>query len=258
MFLIKSHLEGTTFTIRLHENQAGIPVDIDVKNYNLKATSASVLTKFPIGTTFIVTNITWGSVEGVIVGSIRPLFYENTIYALSLSSDTTPTNADVEYMIDWMISHPDYRCEKAKEYAAKFTESGYKVDVESKCKSYKEDTTGTLRDRIIRTYPCPSETEIGFHVEPEVWYLLVRNIMKGENTLIIGPTGTGKTELISHVVKAMGKFLKTVDMGTVQDAQSALLGVHRLNKEGHSEFDYAPFVDYVQQPGIVLLDEINR
>lgn len=258
MFLIKTHLEGTTFTIRLQNNQTGIPVDVDINTYNLKAASASVLTKFPIGTTFIVSDISWGSIEGVISGSIRPLFYGETIFALSLSADTTPTNADVEYLIDWMIAHPDYRCEKAKHYAAKFIEVGYKVDVETKCKSYTEDESGTLRDRIIRTYPCPSESEIGFHIEPEVWYLLVRNIMKGENTLIIGPTGTGKTELISHVSKAMGKVLQTVDMGTVQDAQSALLGVHRLNKDGHSEFDYAPFVDYVQKPGIVLLDEINR
>jgi len=47
-------------------------------------------------------------------------------------------------------------------------------------------------------------------------------------------------------------------MGTVQDAQSALLGVHRLNKDGHSIFDPAPFVSHIQQPGILLLDEMNR
>ena len=48
------------------------------------------------------------------------------------------------------------------------------------------------------------------------------------------------------------------DMGTVQDAQSALLGVHRLNKEGHSVFEYAPFVGHIKSGGIVLLDELNR
>lgn len=56
----------------------------------------------------------------------------------------------------------------------------------------------------------------------------------------------------------MSKPLSIQDMGTVQDAQSALLGVHRLNKEGHSDFDYAPFVGHVQRDGIVLLDELNR
>jgi MoxR-like ATPase len=47
-------------------------------------------------------------------------------------------------------------------------------------------------------------------------------------------------------------------MGTVQDAQSALLGVHTLNKEGISEFKHAPFVKYIQSGGIVLADELNR
>ncbi len=52
--------------------------------------------------------------------------------------------------------------------------------------------------------------------------------------------------------------LNIQDMGTVQDAQSALLGVHRIDSHGHSEFDYAPFVEHIQTPGIVLLDEISR
>ena len=48
-------------------------------------------------------------------------------------------------------------------------------------------------------------------------------------------------------------------MGTVHDAQSALLGVHRLNEKGVSEFDQAPFISYVQKENsICLLDEISR
>jgi nitric oxide reductase NorQ protein len=47
-------------------------------------------------------------------------------------------------------------------------------------------------------------------------------------------------------------------MGTVQDAQSALLGVHTLNKDGVSEFKHAPFVSHIQSGGIVLLDELSR
>jgi len=47
-------------------------------------------------------------------------------------------------------------------------------------------------------------------------------------------------------------------MGTVHDAQSALLGVHRIGSSGTSEFDYAPFVGHIQEEGIVLLDELSR
>lgn len=258
MYLIKTSLDGAQFAIEFIKGQANThPVTIDINNHNIKG-DFKVLTKFPVGTVFAVTDIKWNEFASEIMGAVRPLFFEKTVYALSLSSDNTPTNADVEYLIDWMIGSPEYRCDGAREYATMFTEMGYTVDVETKCKEYKEDESGTLRDRIMRQYPCPSEHDIQFSIDPEVWYLLIRNIMRGENTLLIGPTGSGKTELVSHVAKAMDKILNYQDMGTVQDAQSALLGVHRLNKEGHSDFDYAPFAGHVQKDGIVLLDEINR
>lgn len=257
MYLIKTALEGTQFTIKFVANQKN-QMPVGISETTRIAGSGVILTKFPIGTHFIVSDISWGEISSNIVGSVRPMFYDDMIYAGSVASDNTPTNADVEYLMDWMISNPDYRCEGARKYAAKFIELGYSVDVEGKCKDYVEDSTGSLREQIIRKFPCPKESEIGFHVDEDVWYLLIRNIMRGENTMLIGPTGSGKTELVTHITKAMDKHLSIQDMGTVQDAQSALLGVHRLNKEGHSEFDYAPFVGHVQREGIVLLDELNR
>lgn len=257
MYLIKTALEGTQFTVKFVANQKN-QMPVGVSETTKITGSGMILTKFPIGTHFIVSDISWGEISSNIVGSVRPMFYDEMIYAGSLASDNTPTNADVEYLMDWMISNSEYRCEGARKYAAKFVELGYSVDVEGKCKDYVEDSTGTLREQIIRKFPCPKESEIGFHVDEDVWYLLVRNIMRGENTMLIGPTGSGKTELVTHITKAMDKHLSIQDMGTVQDAQSALLGVHRLNKDGHSEFDYAPFVGHVQREGIVLLDELNR
>jgi nitric oxide reductase NorQ protein len=259
MYLIKTALEGTQFTIKFIENQPNkAPVGIALENTVIKGNDAKILTRFPIGTHFIITDIQWGEMESRLQGSVRPMFYDDMIYAGMTASENTPTTGDVDYMIDWMISNTEYGCDGARKYAAKFVELGYHVDVENKCKAYTEDTSGTLRERIIRQYPCPKESEIGFHVDEDVWYLLIRNIMRGENTMLIGPTGSGKTELVTHITKAMDKHLSIQDMGTVQDAQSALLGVHRLNKEGHSEFDYAPFVGHVQREGIVLLDELNR
>jgi len=256
MYLIKTALRGTQFNIEFVDNQPNKPEAIDLSSTTFTGDS-KILTKFPIGTVFIVSEILWGEVVSKIIGAPRPVIYEETVYGNTVG-EISCTIADVNYAFEWMLMSNEIKREKALEYAAKWVEMGYLLDVEAKCKAYAEDETGTLRDRIMRLYPCPDEQSTGFHIDADVWYLLIRNIMRGENTLLVGPTGSGKTELVSHIARAMEKPLSIQDMGTVQDAQSALLGVHRLNKDGHSEFDYAPFVGHVQQEGIVLLDELNR
>ena len=139
MYLIKTALEGTQFTVKFVANQKNqMPVSISESTRILG--DAKILTKFPIGTHFIVSDISWGEIDSKIVGTVRPMFYDDMIYAGSLASDNTPTNADVEYLMDWMISNSDYRCEGARKYAAKFVELGYSVDVEGKCKDYVEDS----------------------------------------------------------------------------------------------------------------------
>jgi ABC-type multidrug transport system fused ATPase/permease subunit len=256
MYLIKTALRGTQFNIEFVDNQPNKPKAIDLSSTTFTGDS-KILTKFPIGTVFIVSEILWGEVVSKIIGAPRPVIYEETVYGNTVG-EISCTHEDVNYTFEWMLMSNEIKREKALEYAAKWVEMGYLLDVEAKCKAYAEDETGTLRDRIMRLYPCPDEQSTGFHIDADVWYLLIRNIMRGENTLLVGPTGSGKTELVSHIARAMEKPLSIQDMGTVQDAQSALLGVHRLNKDGHSEFDYAPFVGHVQQDGIVLLDELNR
>ncbi len=259
MYLVKTSLNGAQFSIQFVKGQTNsAPVTVDVDNHNLKG-DFKILTKFPVGTVFAVTDIAWGDVSSEIKGSVRPLFFEDNIYAMSvLPAENTPTNADIDYLIDWMIASPDYTEDAITSYVNIFVGYGYTIDLKAKYNAYKTDTSGTLRDQIIRMHPCPTIEKTGFYVDPELWYLLIRNVLRGENTLLIGPTGSGKTEIISLIAESMQKTLNYQDMGTVQDAQSALLGVHRLNKEGHSSFEYAPFVSYVQQPNITLLDELNR
>ena len=113
-------------------------------------------------------------------------------------------------------------------------------------------------ENFIDSLPdCPDVENTGFYIENKNWKYLVRNIMRKKPTLLIGPTGTGKTELILMACKQLGINCEVHDMGAMQDPLTDLLGCHRI-KDGSSTFDYAKFVDDVQKPGVILLDELSR
>ena len=116
-------------------------------------------------------------------------------------------------------------------------------------------TSNILKD-IKKNYKCP-DIEDGFYVHQKTWNYLVRNILKKKNTLLLGPTGTGKTDIIIRIAKLLDIELNIYDMGAMIDPLTDLLGTHRI-KDGNSVFDYAKFVSDVQKPGIILLDELSR
>lgn len=91
--------------------------------------------------------------------------------------------------------------------------------------------------------------------------ILKHNIEHCVNTMLIGPTGTGKTEVISNMADLFNLPITIFDMGTMTDPVMGLVGTHVITvKDGvtHSEFRRSRFSDVIQQPGIVLLDEISR
>ena len=130
------------------------------------------------------------------------------------------------------------------------------VDKEATVEKKEVETllSGIRKDRSLR---APTGAKDGFYVSKEDWSLLVRNIQKHVNTMIIGPTGCGKTSVVKRICDTMGKKLYTFDMGTMMDPVSSLLGVHRLEK-GESIFDYAKFTRVIKEPCVILLDELSR
>lgn len=115
-----------------------------------------------------------------------------------------------------------------------------------------------------KAYRPPTIEDDGFYVDPETWYLAVRNIKRQENTIFIGDTGTGKTELVQLISQRSGEGGEPMtycehDMSNMQDPVAGLLGVHRLKKGGVSVFEYARFTKDIQtENACILLDELNR
>lgn len=106
-------------------------------------------------------------------------------------------------------------------------------------------------------YTPPTIENEGFYIDQGQWMLIMRNIIRKQATMLTGPTGTGKTELVMLACKKLGMECNVYDMGSMLDPISGLLGTHRL-QNGGSIFDYAKFTEDIQKPGVILLDELSR
>jgi MoxR-like ATPase len=263
MILLQSFIEGTSYQIRPLSGQ-DFEKSLTRKVEDMKITaSVADFARFPLGTVFIANSFEFPETDHMHIAkdAAMPLFFGESVFPLSSVEVLGPI---VEYTVDYMLGagNETYGIDKAKAFAKACEAYGYTCDVDAKLTIPTETAPGStstgMRRSIAAKYPVPTIDEIGFQIDPDMWNLMVRNVLRGENTLLVGPTGSGKTEILSHLAKALERELHIQDMGTVQDAQSALLGVHRLNKEGVSDFDFAPFVSHIRSGGIVLLDELNR
>lgn len=194
---------------------------------------------------------------------VYPIEYDNNPFFSGVPAENQITEKLLTEFVTYNLEQG--LSEYAKRVVALYEPFGLKVDVEKMIADMTASTAAAgpslkgLMATINTDFPTPDVKSSGFHVEDDTWKLMIRNILRGENQLFIGPTGAGKTEIVKLVAEAMGKKLRVVDMGTIQDPQSALLGVHRLNKEGYSVFEYAPFAEYIQEENtIILLDELSR
>jgi AAA+ superfamily predicted ATPase len=117
----------------------------------------------------------------------------------------------------------------------------------------------SLYERLLtdKALSAPKSDVDGFFMQPNDWGILVRNVQKHINTMVLGSSGTGKTSCIKVLCERLGLKLHIFDMGSMIDPISSLLGVHRL-EDGASIFDYAKFTQVIQEPCVILLDELSR
>lgn len=91
------------------------------------------------------------------------------------------------------------------------------------------------------------------------WKYLVRSVLYGKNILMVGPTGCGKTLAAQTVAKVFNRPFFYFNMGSTQDARSALVGNTHFEKDTGTIFSESTFVKAIQTPNaVILLDEISR
>lgn len=96
-------------------------------------------------------------------------------------------------------------------------------------------------------------------VEPLLWKFAVRSVVRGDNLLIRGDSGFGKTMLAYTLADVFKRPFFVFNLGSTQDARSTLIGNTHFAKDVGTYVGEALFVKAIQTPNaIILLDEVSR
>lgn len=107
----------------------------------------------------------------------------------------------------------------------------------------------------IHNTPLPAE----LFMNPTKWKYMVRNILRGQNIMFVGPSGAGKTQAAKSAAKVLGREFFKFDMGATQDPKSYLLGNMHYEKDKGTLFRESKFIEAIQTTNaIVFLDELSR
>jgi len=106
---------------------------------------------------------------------------------------------------------------------------------------------------------CVDKRPDTLYMEDLNWKFICRNVYRGRNMMLTGPTGTGKSQTAIAVAKALGKELFYINLGATQDPRGTLIGNTHFSKDAGTFFNESAFVQALKKPGtVILLDEISR
>ena len=226
-----------------------------IASLNVQA-STEMRESYPIGTIFGSSQIDLSS------GSGTPFYKAGDIYPVSVALNNllSPRHRPSEDMV------ADYNIYMSQngEKIAKDANANIKIEPARKPGQHL-----TFLDKIKMNplYEVPTVEKDGFWVDENNWWMLVTNILDFKNaqndeerinSMFTGPQGSGKTKIVKILCDRLGLPLSVYDMGSMHDPISELIGEHRINEKGCSEFDYARFAQDIQKEGVVLLDELSR
>jgi len=97
----------------------------------------------------------------------------------------------------------------------------------------------------------------------ETWGAVTNSMLDGSypfNLTFLGPSGCGKTEAAQYLAALVGLPFTKIDCAAMTDPESWFGTREVVVEDGASVTSYRPssFVLAIEQPGVVLLDEVNR
>jgi Holliday junction resolvasome RuvABC ATP-dependent DNA helicase subunit len=106
---------------------------------------------------------------------------------------------------------------------------------------------------------CVKKRPKSLFCEDLTWKFLCRNVMRGRNMLLTGPTGCGKSQTALAVAGALDREVFYVNLGATQDPRGTLIGNTHFSKDAGTFFNESAFVKAIKTPNtVILLDEISR
>ena len=98
-----------------------------------------------------------------------------------------------------------------------------------------------------------------FKVSDLKWRFAVRSILRGENILFLGESGSGKTMMVYVLNEIFKRPLFIFNMGATQDPRGTLIGNTHYKKDEGTYVALSEFVRAIQTPNaMILLDELSR
>ena len=167
--------------------------------------------RFPMKTVFASDDWVFNSDRVLKINTAKAVHYNDVTYYHGIAPEMQVNIKIVDAYVDLLLE--DGQEPFAKTIVDSFAAVGLIIDLEAKKAAVVAPAAaggpagGGFKAHIEATYPTPDMKKTGFHVEQDIWNLLIRNGLRMENTLMIGPTGTGKTEVLQHVADALGKNL---------------------------------------------------
>lgn len=245
-YFCKTVAEGSRNRLRALPKQSfpdGTPIDTTL---NIQADKI-IRSQYPIGTVFVTENLRVDDSRAVTFYSAERIY---------------PVSSESDFLYADESHRPTESMQNAYLAFLGLADVDFVEPEEPVAESPKKERKKrkSLLEKLMSSedFRTPTIKDDGFFVSEENWFLLIRNILNQVNTMIVGPTGTGKTEIVMLACRKLGIDCFVYDMGSMYDPVAGLLGVHRLQRGGVSVFDYAKFTQDIQKPCVILLDELSR